>query len=80
MNIESDHLERTNLQLKYCECCGGLWLRPTGSTESRCWRCVRFWKDLPGAWIKSLKQKEKNAESRRMRLVTRLAQSMGGRA
>lgn len=32
--------EATELELKYCERCGGLWLRRTGSDEVYCTDCV----------------------------------------
>jgi hypothetical protein len=35
------------LELKYCEQCGGLWLRPRGSDNCYCAGCARFLEDLP---------------------------------
>jgi uncharacterized Zn finger protein (UPF0148 family) len=34
-------------QLKYCERCGGLWLRPDGAVSPYCPACERFMADLP---------------------------------
>lgn len=35
------------LELKYCEQCGGLWLRRRGSEECYCAACARFLEDIP---------------------------------
>ena len=35
------------LELKYCEQCGGLWLRRRGSEECYCAACTRFLGDIP---------------------------------
>ncbi len=35
------------LELKYCERCGGLWLRPAGHAEAYCPPCARGLADLP---------------------------------
>ena len=35
------------LELKYCEQCGGLWLRKRGSTECYCAACARFLQEMP---------------------------------
>jgi hypothetical protein len=35
------------LELKYCERCGGLWLRPQGGEEVYCARCVQVIHELP---------------------------------
>ncbi len=37
------------LELKYCERCGGLWLRPTGGGQVYCAACVRAMAELPPA-------------------------------
>jgi hypothetical protein len=37
------------LELKYCEGCGGLWLRPTGSTVPYCRACDRRLAELAPA-------------------------------
>lgn len=35
------------LELKYCEQCGGLWLRERGSAECYCASCARFLQEMP---------------------------------
>ena len=35
------------VELKYCERCGGLWLRPKGEEEVYCPECVPKMEDLP---------------------------------
>lgn len=35
------------LELKYCEQCGGLWLRPRGSGQCYCAACAHFLEDMP---------------------------------
>jgi hypothetical protein len=35
----SENSER-KVELKYCECCGGLWLRWEGNTQSYCYSCA----------------------------------------
>jgi hypothetical protein len=35
------------LELKYCERCGGLWLRPTGGEQVYCAACGRAMAELP---------------------------------
>ncbi|HZP63744.1 MAG TPA: hypothetical protein VFB28_10050 [Terriglobales bacterium] len=37
--MEIDDLSVTLLELKYCERCGGLWLREKGCEESLCQAC-----------------------------------------
>lgn len=37
------------LELKYCERCGGLWLRPQDSEAIYCARCAEAIADLPPA-------------------------------
>ena len=39
MELQSDAI--TRLELKYCEQCGGLWLRTLGATGSYCPSCER---------------------------------------
>jgi hypothetical protein len=36
-----------NLQLKYCERCGSLWLRPDGAATPYCPPCEQFMAELP---------------------------------
>jgi hypothetical protein len=40
-------LQSPKLQLKYCERCGALWLRPQGGQEVYCARCIRAIAELP---------------------------------
>jgi len=42
--MELDELEIVQLELKYCESCGGLWLRPKGSQQVECAACAARWK------------------------------------
>jgi hypothetical protein len=44
--METD-LEIIRLELKYCERCGGLWIRELGSGEVYCSLCVAQMLDLP---------------------------------
>jgi Zn-finger nucleic acid-binding protein len=37
----------TSLELKYCERCGGLWLRPPGSGQIYCTNCFQAIAELP---------------------------------
>ena len=39
--------ELLHFHLKYCERCGGLWLRPDGADTQYCPRCARFMAALP---------------------------------
>jgi hypothetical protein len=36
-----------HFELKYCERCGGLWLRPDGAAALYCSHCAHFMADLP---------------------------------
>lgn len=47
--MEIDDLNIILLELKYCERCGGLWLRPRGSEEVLCASCTARRIELPGA-------------------------------
>ncbi len=67
-------VERANLELKYCECCGGLWLRPVGGVETSCGACVRRWTDFATNWARGLKRRHAEAVRGGIRL------SQGGRA
>jgi Zn-finger nucleic acid-binding protein len=42
--------EVLRLELKYCERCGGLWLRPAGGTQVYCASCARQMSELPRPW------------------------------
>jgi hypothetical protein len=38
--MQFDEVEIIYLELKYCERCGGLWLRPRGQQDVHCGLCV----------------------------------------
>jgi hypothetical protein len=40
------------MELKYCERCGGLWLRPAGSGSSYCESCAAAMAELPAVRLK----------------------------
>jgi hypothetical protein len=40
---------KLGLELKYCERCGGLWLRPVGGGQIYCVACGRAMAELPPA-------------------------------
>ncbi len=42
--------EATGLELKYCERCGSLRLRPVGGEQIYCAGCSRHMDELPPAW------------------------------
>jgi Zn-finger nucleic acid-binding protein len=46
MNLRAGTRE-SSLELKYCERCGGLWLRPTGGEQIYCTVCARAMAELP---------------------------------
>ncbi len=46
--MESEDPEVIQLELKYCERCGGLWLRRRGTQEVYCGRCAVEILELPG--------------------------------
>jgi len=39
----------SQFELKYCERCGGLWLRPVGGCQVYCVACARQMRELPPA-------------------------------
>ncbi len=39
--------EEGSLELKYCERCGGLWLRPVGGQQIYCTVCAQAMAELP---------------------------------
>lgn len=45
--MEIDDLEVVQLELKYCEYCGGLWLRRKGDSEVYCSGCLPYIVQLP---------------------------------
>lgn len=72
MRHSSGTLERARLELKYCECCGGLWLRAEGAQESRCGACVGKATDFAGAWARGLQRRsdtERTARQRRLEIL-----------
>jgi Zn-finger nucleic acid-binding protein len=40
--VEIEDFEIVELELKYCEYCGGLWLRRKGEVEIYCANCVTY--------------------------------------
>ena len=44
---ESDAANQSCVELKYCECCGGLWLRAVGAGEVYCAGCGREMDEMP---------------------------------
>jgi LSD1 subclass zinc finger protein len=51
--MEIDELDVVFLDLKYCERCGGLWLRPRGSEDVYCASCVAQVMKLQNGWRQS---------------------------
>jgi Zn-finger nucleic acid-binding protein len=46
--VKRDRSEvEVRLELKYCERCGGLWLRPAGGGQTYCVGCARQMAELP---------------------------------
>jgi hypothetical protein len=50
MKAENTHF----MELKYCEQCGGLWLRRVGSGEDLCQRCRCAVAHFTNAWRRAL--------------------------
>lgn len=46
---ENSSANELQFELKYCERCGGLWLRPTGGGQIYCIACGRAMAELPPA-------------------------------
>jgi len=44
--IVSGELQAIRVDLKYCEACGALWLRPCGSHTPYCGRCEKVMAEL----------------------------------
>lgn len=44
---KSSPTKELSFELKYCECCGGLWLRPAGGGQTYCVGCARQMAELP---------------------------------
>jgi hypothetical protein len=49
MARESSPANELQFELKYCERCGGLWLRPAGGGQVYCVACGRAMAELPAA-------------------------------
>ena len=49
MERESSSANELRFELKYCERCGGLWLRPVGGGQVYCVACGRAMAELPPA-------------------------------
>jgi Zn-finger nucleic acid-binding protein len=49
MKRESNTKDVMRMELKYCERCGGLWLRPVGGGQVYCVGCGREMAELPPA-------------------------------
>ena len=49
MRAKSISTNKLSLELKYCERCGGLWLRPVGGQQICCAACGRAMAELPPA-------------------------------
>ncbi len=47
--MEIDEMEIVQMELKYCERCGGLWMRPCGATSPYCPACDPWMSALPSA-------------------------------
>jgi hypothetical protein len=47
-----------NLELKYCEWCGGLWLRRASGAGSLCGGCSQLVNAFPRLWGAKLKRRE----------------------
>ena len=59
--------KNSRLELKYCECCGGLWLRIVGGGQIYCAMCARTVAELPPATKrrKGSKRKQRTASPSR---------------
>ena len=84
MFLERVVVLRSKLELKYCECCGALWLRKQGSEGVTCGACEAMWADLPNVWIRGLKKKpvtnHREISASMQSLKSWAAQAEGGRA
>lgn len=49
VNAKDTSRQEERLELKYCERCGGLWLRPVDSGQIYCVACGRAMAELPPA-------------------------------
>jgi hypothetical protein len=44
---ETSSAKESQFELKYCERCGGLWLRPTGGGQVYCAKCAQEMAEMP---------------------------------
>jgi Zn-finger nucleic acid-binding protein len=49
MKRKANQEEKMSLELKYCERCGGLWLRPAGGGQIYCASCAKQIAEMPPA-------------------------------
>jgi hypothetical protein len=68
MKAKSISTNELSLELKYCERCGGLWLRPAGGKQVYCAVCGREIAELPPA----------SPEARNARVPRKVGWGMGG--
>lgn len=50
--MDFEFLEMSKVELKYCERCGGLWLRPLGCDEVYCKTCAPIMAQFPARLAK----------------------------
>ena len=48
--MDDNGVKVTQLELKYCERCGGLWLRCKGDWEVYCATCIPIMAEFPLSW------------------------------
>lgn len=58
-----------SLELKYCERCGGLWLRPAGGSQVYCAPCAREVEEMPPTARESQVLKERQARRKSAKRV-----------
>jgi Zn-finger nucleic acid-binding protein len=51
-------------ELKYCERCGGLWLRPAGGEQIYCTVCARAMAELPPSSVEIRRRKTRLKKGR----------------
>ena len=51
-------VDESQFELKYCERCGGLWLRPAGTEQVYCSRCEPEMAELPTVVRKRAKSRK----------------------
>lgn len=66
------------LELKYCEQCGGLWLRRRGSRECYCRACAHFLEQMPARRRDNRRHGGSGPLRRRLRRQGHGAQAGGG--